>query len=245
MALQSLVLRPVSAAALHPALPSCRRRRGPEPRRGHQAGRCEISPGARCRRQGRYARRSRRAAARRDTTPTAAGDLARHGEGGAQLHRGRRARTATPRARRSSPSSPTARRSPSSKARARLRRSPGERADRRARSRQFPARGGGVVLYRRRALLLEHERGHEQHGRLGLEDRRCRRVRRRPAARDRSRRRRPLRVRDARQRLSLRLRLLCLLGGAARIAHGRERRRQERDQRRELQAGARGLSSRA
>ena len=45
----------------------------------------------------------------------------------------------------------------------------------------------------------------------------------------------------ARQRISLRLRLLCLLGGAARVAHGRERRRQEHHHRRELQAGARGL----
>ena len=49
-------------------------------------------------------------------------------------------------------------------------------------------------------------------------DRRCRRVRRRPAARDRSQRRRALRVQDARQRLPLCLRLLCLLGGAARSA---------------------------
>ena len=44
----------------------------------------------------------------------------------------------------------------------------------------------------------EHQRHHQQQGWYGLADRRCRRIRRRPGAGNRSQRRRPLRVQHAR-----------------------------------------------
>ncbi len=79
--------------------------------------------------------------------------------------------------------SPTARRSASLKAQHRLRRSAGQRADRRARSRQPASRSRRLVLYRRRALLLGHERDpHSSQDGSSWQTRRYRPVRRRPDA---------------------------------------------------------------
>ena len=62
-------------------------------------------------------------------------------------------------------------------------RSAGQRADRRDRSRQFQPGSRGVVLYRRRALLLRHQGHFREQGRRELEDDRARSVRWRTAAR--------------------------------------------------------------
>ena len=69
----------------------------------------------------------------------------------------------------------------------RLRRSAGQRADRRARSRKPASRNRRLVLYRRRALLLRHERDPITTPTVELEHARPRRVRRRPDAYGRSR----------------------------------------------------------
>ena len=61
-------------------------------------------------------------------------------------------------------------------------RSAGQRADRRDRSRQFQPGSRGVVLYRRRPLLLRHQGHLREQGWRELEDDRARSVRRRTAA---------------------------------------------------------------
>ena len=151
-----------------------RRQCGPDARRGRQAGRREISRGARHRR--RRQRAEDRGRQRRGWTTAPATQEIAQGAIKAVLSytEEKSARTSEiSRARRSSPCSPAARRSPSSKARVRaspIRRS----ACRSPRSTAQSLPGSrGVVLHRRGALLLRHERRHGKPRRLELDHGRC------------------------------------------------------------------------